>query len=109
MHRHVRCVGHEVPVRIEKRAGEVEPFLDVHGISRVLKRRAHLLGDVHEEVVEHFEHDRIGFGAQGCFTPDCLNSFEDEVTQRVDPPRPAGFDHRGAGCLTDDGGARDFR
>ena len=51
------------PSRVEDRAGEIEPLLDVHRIGGVLQRHAHLLGDRHEEVVEHLEHDRIGIGA----------------------------------------------
>jgi hypothetical protein len=86
MHRHMGRVGHEIAPGIEERAGEIEPFLDVHGIGRVLQRRAHLFGDVHEEVVEHLEHHRVGIGAQAPFRARRLDTFEDEVAQRVDPP-----------------------
>ena len=50
-------------VAVEDRAGEIEPLLDVDRVGGVLQRHAHLLGDRHEEVVEHLEHDRIGLGA----------------------------------------------
>ena len=63
MDRHVRGVGDEAAVAVEDRAGEVEPLLDVDRVGGVLERHAHLLGDRHEEVVEHLEHDRIGVGA----------------------------------------------
>ena len=65
MHRHVRRVRHQRAVVGEHRAGEVEPLLDVHRVGGVLQRDAHLLGDRHEQVVEHLEHDRIGLGADG--------------------------------------------
>ena len=48
----MRCVRDQHAVRIENRAGEVEPFLDVHGESRVLQSQTHLLCNRHEEVVE---------------------------------------------------------
>ena len=65
MHRHVRRVGDQRAVMREHRAGEIEPLLDVDGVGGVLQRHAHLLGDRHEEVVEDFQHDRIGLGADG--------------------------------------------
>ena len=60
VHRHVRRVGDQVAVGVEQRAGEVEPLLDVHRVGGVLQAQAHLLGDVHEEVVEDLEHHRVG-------------------------------------------------
>jgi hypothetical protein len=42
------------PDAVENRAGEIEPLLDVHRGGGFLQRLAHLLGDRHEEVVEHF-------------------------------------------------------
>ena len=63
MHRHVRRVGDQRAVGVEHGAGEIEPLLDVDGVGGVLQRHAHLLRDRHEEVVEHFEHHRVGVGA----------------------------------------------
>ena len=63
MHRHVRRVGDQRAVCVEDRAGEVEPLLDVHRVGGVLQRHAHLLGDRHEQVVEHLQHHRIGLRA----------------------------------------------
>ena len=63
MDRHVRGIGDQPPFAVEDRAGEVETLLDVDRIGGVLQRHAHLLGDRHEEVVEDFEHHRIGVGA----------------------------------------------
>ena len=51
------------PGRIEQRAGEIEPLADVDRSGAAGERRAHLLGDRHEQAVEDFEPDRIGFGA----------------------------------------------
>ena len=47
-------------VGVEQRAGEIQPLLDVHRIGGVLQGRAHLLGDGHEQVVEHLQPHRIG-------------------------------------------------
>jgi hypothetical protein len=66
-----RCTGMcgalatSAPVGVEHRAGEVEPLLDVHRRGGVLQRHAHLLGDRHEQVVEHFQHHRIGLSCRG--------------------------------------------
>ena len=59
MHGHVRRVGDKPAFGIEHGAGEIEPLLDVHAGGGVLQRRAHLLGDRHEEIGEDFERDRI--------------------------------------------------
>ena len=45
--------------RIEDRAGEVEPLLDVDRARGLAQHRAHLLGDVHEQRVEHLEPHRV--------------------------------------------------
>ena len=48
------------PRGVEQRAREVEPLLDVHRVGGVLQPQAHLLGDVHEQVVEDLQHHRVG-------------------------------------------------
>ena len=60
VHRHVRRVGDQVAVGVEQRAGEIEPLLDVDRVRGVGERHAHLLGDRHEQVVEHLEQHRVG-------------------------------------------------
>jgi len=55
----VRCIGDERPRRIEQRAAEIQSLLDVHGVRRVLQTQAHLLGNVHEQIVEYLQPDRI--------------------------------------------------
>jgi hypothetical protein len=52
-----------LPVGVEQRAREVEALLDVDRVGGVLQLQTHLLGDVHEEVVEDLEHHRIDAGA----------------------------------------------
>jgi hypothetical protein len=59
VHRHVRRVGDEVALGVEQRAREVQPLLDVHRVRRVLQLQPHLLGDVHEQVVEDLQHHRV--------------------------------------------------
>ena len=56
VHRDVRRIGDQRALRVEDRAGEIEPLLDVHGRRGGLQRDAHLLGDGHEQVVEDLEH-----------------------------------------------------
>ena len=65
-----RCTGRcgalatRAPVAIEHGAGEIEPLLDVHRLRGVAQRFAHLLGDGHEQVVEHLEQHGVGGGAE---------------------------------------------
>jgi hypothetical protein len=105
----MRRVGHERAVGGKHRAGEVEPLLDVHRVSRVLQRHAHLLGDGHEEVVEHFQHHRIGPGADGALPFQFGGAREQEMVFRRELRAPAGFDHYGLMRLDDDCGAGNFR
>ena len=62
MHRNMRRVGDETACRVEQGAGEIQTLLDIHRIGGVGEGRAHLFGDGHEEVVEHFQHHRVGVG-----------------------------------------------
>src|SRR5262249_24325033 len=105
MHRHVRRVGDEGGVGGEHRAGEVEPLLDVDRIGGVLQRHAHLLGDRHEQIVEHFEHYRVGGGADGAFPLERDDAIEHQVVLGGDFGAPAVLDHDGLVRLDDDGGA----
>ena len=93
MHGHVRRVGDEPAFAVEDGAGEIEPFLDVDRIGRVLQRHAHLLGDRHEEVVEDLEHDRIGLARADRPAALLLHvAAQDDVVARVDLGPPAGLD-----------------
>ncbi len=107
MDRDVRRVGHQHAVRIEDRAGEVEPLLDVHGEGRVLQGQPHLLGDRHEQVVEHLEHDGIAFGADRIGPLQRHDPVEDEMALRGKLGAPAGLDDGGGGLLADDRGTGD--
>ena len=75
----------------------------------VLQRDAHLLGDRHEQVVEHFEHHRIGLGADRV---RALRAARRASSTRwflvVDLRLPAVLDHDGLVRLDDDGGADDL-
>ena len=102
MHRHVRRVRHQRAVMREHRAGEVEPLLDVDRIGGVLQRDAHLLGDRHEQVVEHFEHDRIGLGADRGRALELHDARQHQMVLRRDRGLPAGLDHHGLVRLDDD-------
>ena len=106
MHRHVRRVGDQAAVAVEDRAGEVEPLLDVDRIGGVLQRHAHLLGDRHEEVVEHFEHHRIGVGADRALLRRAARRASARVVLRRDLGPPAGLDDDGLVRLDDQRRAR---
>ena len=81
MHRHMRRVGDQVTLGVEDGAREVEALLDVDRIARVGERHAHLLGDCHEQVVEHFEQHRVGRGADGMRALLDLGAFEHQVVE----------------------------
>ena len=92
------------PVGIEDRAGEVQPLLDVDRVRGVLQRQAHLLGDRHEPVVEHLQHDRIAVGPDRGFAGEVHHPFHDEIAGRGHARAPAGLHHGGRGGLENDGG-----
>ena len=105
----MRRVGDEIARLVEDRAGKVEPFLDVHAPGGVGERRAHLVGDRHEQVVENLEQHRVGFRPGGGRAALGGGAGEHEVAGSVDFGRPVRFDHVGAGRLADDRGANDAR
>ncbi len=109
MHRHVRGVGDQRAVGGEHRAGEIEPLLDVDRVGGVLQRHAHLLGDRHEQVVEHFQHHRIGgLGADRALPLERHHALEHEVIFRGDLGAPTVLDHDGLVRLDHDGGTGDL-
>ena len=105
MHRHVRGVGDQRAFGAEHRAGKVEAFLDVHRIGGVLQHDAHLLGDRHEQVVEHFQHHGIGFGADRVPALERRDAPEHEMILLGDLRAPAVLDHDRLVRLDDDRGA----
>ncbi len=104
VHRDVRGVGHQAAVRVEQGAGEVQALLDVDGVGGVLQSYAHLLGDRHEEVVEHFEHDGVHPGPDGRPARSRFGPAQHEVPGRPGRGLPAGVDDGGGVVLGDDGG-----
>ena len=95
MNRHVRRVGDQVAGGVEQRAREVEPLLDVHRVRGGLQLQPHLLGDVHEQVVEDFEADRVDDGAgseRRTERDQGLDAVEHEVVQGRHAGLPAGLD-----------------
>ena len=107
VHGHVRRVGDEIARGVEERAREVEPLLDVHRRRRVLELHAHLLRDVHEEVVEHLEHHGIDFGTDRVLRVARLHAREHQMVEVGHPRLPSGFDHRGGVLLGHHGGPDD--
>ena len=102
MDRDMRGVGHQTALGVEYRAGKIQPLFDVDAERGVLQHGAHLLGDVHEQIVEQFEQHRVGLRAAG----------GDARRARFDPPQqqvieighlgaPAGLDDRGRVGLAD--------
>ena len=108
-----RCTGMcgalaiRLPSRVEDRAGEVEPLLDVDRVRGVGERHAHLLGDRHEQVVEHLEQHRVGGRADRVRALRRLDALEHEVVARGQRRAPARLDDRRRVLLADDRGAGD--
>ena len=102
MHRQMRRVSDQLALRIEQRAGEIQALLDVDRVGGILQPQAHLLGDRHEQVVEHFEHHRIDTGADGGAVRARLDAREHQVIERRHIRLPAGLNHgRGVGFRDD--------
>ena len=81
MHRHVWRVGDQVAVGVKQGTAKVQSLLDIDRVSGVLQLQAHLLGDVHEQVVEYFQQDRVNLGTCCKFNSTLCPSIEDQVIQ----------------------------
>ena len=79
VHRHVRRVGDQVARRVEERARKIQPLFHVHRVGGVLQHRAHLLGDAHEKVVEHFQHHRVHLRPDRAAAVECYGALQHEV------------------------------
>src|SRR5262249_28603552 len=106
MNRDVRGVGDEPSPRVEDRAGEIEPLLDIDRARCVLQRVAHLLCDRGEQIVEDFEHHRVGALAHagGLLLGDAR---QHEVIARGDLGLPFRLDHHRLMVLDDEGWSLD--
>ena len=104
----MRRVGDQLALGVKHRAGEVEPLLDVDGLRRVAQRLAHLLGDRHVEVVEHFQQDGI-CGLAEHLALARRRAAKHEVVPRRHLQAPAGLDHDGLVRLDDERRSRQAR
>ena len=104
MHRNVGRIGHQIAVRVEHRAGEIEPLLDVHRVGRVAQHHPGLLCHRHEQVVEHLEHHGVGLGADGGLSGARHEPREDQVVAAAQLRHPARLDDRGRVRLDEHGG-----
>src|SRR5262249_2933426 len=82
-----------------------EPLLDVDRVSRVLQREPHLLRDRHEQVIEYFEHHRVGVRPDRALALELPGAPEHEMIVPGKRRLPARLDHDGLMRLDDDGGA----
>ena len=64
MHGHVRRVGNQMSFGAEQSAREIQTLFDVDGVSCILKLQAHLLGNVHEQIIENLQQHRVDGGAR---------------------------------------------
>ena len=71
----------------------------------VLQLQAHLLGDVHEQVVENLQQHRVYRSAGGKLRGARCAPLQHQVVQRAQTGLPAGLDHRGGVFLGNDGRA----
>ena len=90
VHRHVRCIGDQRTGRIEQRAGKVQPLLDIDARGGPLERDAHLFGDRHEQVIEDFQHHRVGIGPDGVLSPQPHDALQQQFARVAERGAPAG-------------------
>ena len=109
VHGHVRRVRDQRAVGSEQRARKIQSLLDVDRVRRVLEHDAHLLGDVHEEVVEHLEHDRIGVAAERLAPRAAAHARQQQSARRVHARAPARLDNRRGVRLDDERGPGEAR
>ena len=95
-------VRYQAPVGGKDRAREVIPLLDVHRVRGVGQGGAHLLGNAHEQVVEHLEHYWIGIGAHRFARRTGDDPAQDTVATFGDLGLPPRLDHDRADLLGDD-------
>ncbi len=107
VHRHMRRVGNQVAGGVEQRTAEIEPFLDVDRVGRVLQLQAHLLGNVHEEVVEDLQQHRVHGRSCCIFDSAWRPSDEGQMVKLCQACFPAGLHDGGRILLGDDGRSRD--
>ena len=82
MHGNVGGVGNQIPACVEQGAGEVQPLLDIDRVGGVLQRRAHLVGDGHELIVEDLEHDRVDSRAYRVLPRQSLDPAQQQIATR---------------------------
>ena len=102
MHRHVRRVGDQLALAVEQGAAEIEPLLDVHRVRGVLQLQTHLLGDIHEQIVEDLEQHRIHRRAGRHALRTRHMAREQQMVEAGQLRLPTGFDHRRRILLGDD-------
>ncbi len=100
VHGHVRGVGDQATARIEQRARVVEALADVDRLRRRLQHLAHLLGDVHEQVVEDLDARRVGGG--GGRRAAAAGILEQQLSARQALHAPAFLHHHGTVRLDDE-------
>ena len=104
---HVRSVGDQIALRIEQRAGKIKPLFDVDGVGGVLQLQTHLLGNVHEQVVEHFQHHRVYLRAHRNPRFAGFDALNHQMIQRRHTRLPTRLNHRRGVFLGNDGRASD--
>ena len=97
----MRRVGDQPTLRIEDRAGEIQPLADVHRRGAALKRRAHFLGNTHEQPGEYLQPDGIDRFLRRLFAPR-RDPFEQQRTLAQYARGPAGLDHHGRHRIDDE-------
>ena len=96
-------IGDQVAAGVKERAAEVQPLFDIDRVRGVLQLQAHLLSDVHEQVVENLQQHRVDRGAGGkLLRPRCA-PLQHQMVQRAQASLPAGLDHGGGVFLGNDG------
>ena len=107
VHGHVRCIGNEVTGSVKQSAAKVQALFDVHRVSRVLQLQAHLLGNVHKQVVKHLQQHGVYGGAHRELDCTLLGAQQVQVVKLGERGLPAGLYHGGGVLLGNDGGAGD--
>ena len=108
VHRHVRRIGDQVALRVKQRTRKIQSLFDVDRVRGVLQLQTHLLGNVHEQVVEHLQQHRVNPCACGIGHCPWRDPREHQMVQGGQLGTPTRLDHRGGIGLGDDGRPRDL-
>ena len=99
----MRGIGDQRTRRIKNGAREIQPFFNIDRKRGVLQRIAHLFGNRHKQIIEHFQHHWVAICANRHPRCNSHNTPNDKIANRGHFGLPTRFDHIGSSGFGDQG------